>query len=178
MINSKIIVGKDSISKLNYEGFYNECKSILVIYDILSEINSTKSKIKKAFGKDIKITYFKVKALERANTEIVDSCLKVLKDISADLIICAGTQISHNVGKAVKYILTCNINSFGDICDKKEDIKNIFKRFYSTNTTKNSVGIGLNMAKLIIEKQNGKIEVESELKRFTTFKIIFPKKNY
>lgn len=61
---------------------------------------------------------------------------------------------------------------------KKEDIKNIFKRFYSTNTTKNSVGIGLNMAKLIIEKQNGKIEVESELKRFTTFKIIFPKKNY
>ena len=61
---------------------------------------------------------------------------------------------------------------------KKEDIKNIFKRFYSTNTAKNSVGIGLNMAKLIIEKQNGKIEVESELKRFTTFKIIFPKKNY
>ena len=61
---------------------------------------------------------------------------------------------------------------------KKEDIKNIFKRFYSTNTAKNSVGIGLNMAKLIIEKQNGKIEVESELKRFTTFKIIFPKNNY
>jgi len=61
---------------------------------------------------------------------------------------------------------------------KKEDIKNIFKRFYSTNTTKNSVGIGLNMAKLIIEKQNGKIEVESELGRYTTFRIIFPKKNY
>lgn len=125
MINSKIIVGKDSISKLNYEGFYNECKSILIIYDMLSEINSTKSKIKKAFGKDIKITFFKVKSLEYANTEIVDSCLKVLKDISADLIICAGTQISHNVGKAVKYILNCNMNSFGDVCDKKEDIKNL-----------------------------------------------------
>lgn len=61
---------------------------------------------------------------------------------------------------------------------KHEDIKNIFKRFYSKNTAKNSVGIGLNMAKLIIEKQNGKIEVESELGRFTTFSIIFPKKNY
>lgn len=61
---------------------------------------------------------------------------------------------------------------------KKEDIKNIFKRFYSKNTAKNSVGIGLNMAKLIIEKQNGKIEVESELGRYTTFSIIFPKKNY
>lgn len=61
---------------------------------------------------------------------------------------------------------------------KKEDIKNIFKRFYSKNTAKNSIGIGLNMAKLIIEKQNGKIEVESELGRYTTFSIIFPKKNY
>lgn len=61
---------------------------------------------------------------------------------------------------------------------KREDIKNIFKRFYSTNTAKNSVGIGLNMAKLIIEKQNGKIEVESEIGKYTTFKIIFYKKNY
>ncbi len=61
---------------------------------------------------------------------------------------------------------------------KKEDIKNIFKRFYSTNTAKNSVGIGLNMAKLIIEKQKGKIEVESVLGEYTTFRIIFPKKNY
>lgn len=61
---------------------------------------------------------------------------------------------------------------------KKEDIKNIFKRFYSTNTTKNSVGIGLNMAKLIIEKQKGKIEVESEVGKYTKFKIIFLKKRY
>jgi len=61
---------------------------------------------------------------------------------------------------------------------KREDIKNIFKRFYSTNTTKNSIGIGLNMAKLIIEHQNGKIEVKSRLGEYTTFKIIFSKNDY
>ncbi len=60
---------------------------------------------------------------------------------------------------------------------KKEDIKNIFKRFYTTNASKNSVGIGLNIAKLIFERQNAKIEVESVPNEFTTFKIIFPKKN-
>lgn len=60
---------------------------------------------------------------------------------------------------------------------KKEDIKNIFKRFYTTNHTKNSVGIGLNMAKLIIERQKGKIEVESEVGKYTTFKVMFMKKD-
>lgn len=58
---------------------------------------------------------------------------------------------------------------------KDSDIKNIFKRFYSTNNSKNSIGIGLNMAKLIIEKQNGTIEVTSEVGKFTSFKVIFYK---
>ena len=61
---------------------------------------------------------------------------------------------------------------------KESEIKNIFKRFYSTNSSKNSIGIGLNMAKLIIERQNGMIEVTSEEGKYTTFRIIFPKKNY
>lgn len=60
---------------------------------------------------------------------------------------------------------------------KKSDLKNIFERFYSTNNSKNSFGIGLNMAKLIIEQQNGKIEVKSQ-KGDTEFKIIFNKNNY
>lgn len=64
------------------------------------------------------------------------------------------------------------ITDFGCGISKK-DIKNIFKRFYSSNSNKNSIGIGLNMSKLIIEKQKGKIEVESELGKYTTFKIMF-----
>lgn len=57
----------------------------------------------------------------------------------------------------------------------KNDIKNIFKRFYSQSGSKESVGIGLNLAKIILEKENGKIEVESEKNKYTTFKIIFYK---
>lgn len=58
---------------------------------------------------------------------------------------------------------------------KESDIKNIFKRFYSTNNSKNSIGIGLNMAKLIFEKQNGTIEVTSKVGKYTEFKIVFYK---
>ncbi len=57
----------------------------------------------------------------------------------------------------------------------KNDIKNIFKRFYTQSGSKESVGIGLNLAKIILEKENGKIEVESEKNKYTTFKIIFYK---
>ena len=60
----------------------------------------------------------------------------------------------------------------------KHDIKNIFKRFYSTSSSKNSMGIGLNMARIIVEKHNGKIEVDSVVGKYTTFKIIFIKRNY
>ncbi len=58
----------------------------------------------------------------------------------------------------------------------KSDIKKIFTRFYSNNSNKNSVGIGLNMAKLILEKENAKIEVDSVEGEYTTFVITFIKK--
>ena len=48
----------------------------------------------------------------------------------------------------------------------KDDIQNIFKRFYKgKNSKSDSVGIGLAMAKSIIESQNGDIYVKSEKNR-------------
>ena len=50
---------------------------------------------------------------------------------------------------------------FGDGISKR-DIKHIFERFYKgENTTSNSVGIGLALAKTIIEEDKGTIAVES-----------------
>ena len=45
----------------------------------------------------------------------------------------------------------------------KEDLPHIFERFYKgKNATKDSVGIGLALAKTIIEKDNGSITVETD----------------
>jgi len=59
----------------------------------------------------------------------------------------------------------------------EEEIPLIFKRFYKGSSNKESIGIGLNMAKMIIEKQNGVIEVNSEKGKYTTFIIRIYKKN-
>ncbi len=59
----------------------------------------------------------------------------------------------------------------------KKDIENIFKRFYKgENSHKDSMGIGLFLAKKIIEKDEGLITVFSELDKGTTFEIKFLKK--
>lgn len=58
----------------------------------------------------------------------------------------------------------------------KKDVKHIFERFYKgKNSSENSVGIGLALAKSIIEKDNGYIICVSELGRGTTFEIKYMK---
>ena len=58
----------------------------------------------------------------------------------------------------------------------KKDLQNIFKRFYKGENSKNdSIGIGLNLAKNIIEKDGGMIKVASEVGKGTTFEIKFMK---
>lgn len=53
-----------------------------------------------------------------------------------------------------------------------EDIKNIFKRFYKgKDSEKDSIGIGLSLSKTIIEKDKGKITIESKKNKGTTFII-------
>lgn len=55
---------------------------------------------------------------------------------------------------------------------EKEEIKNIFKRFYKgKNSDKKSIGIGINIAKKIIEEQDGYIDVKSEKGKGSEFRI-------
>ena len=65
---------------------------------------------------------------------------------------------------------TVEIKDFGDGISKK-DISHIFERFYKgENATSDSIGIGLALAKTIIEEDNGNISVESN-KNGTKFTI-------
>lgn len=77
-------------------------------------------------------------------------------------------------------LVSCNeYNLYTEICIKDngigmdyEDVRNIFKRFYKGKDAKSdSIGIGLALAKEIIEKDNGIVVVDSEKGVGTTFKI-------
>lgn len=56
-----------------------------------------------------------------------------------------------------------------------EDLYHIFKRFYRSRFAKDTqgIGLGLPLAKAIIEAHNGSVEVESELGRGTVFTVNF-----
>lgn len=58
----------------------------------------------------------------------------------------------------------------------KENLPFIFDRFYRADKSRNTggFGLGLSIAKSIIEAQRGKIEIETELNQGTTFAISLP----
>lgn len=59
---------------------------------------------------------------------------------------------------------------------EKKDLNRIFERFYkSEKSSENSIGIGLALAKTIIEKERGYIKVESEVGKGTKFEIKYLK---
>ena len=91
--------------------------------------------------------------------------------------------IEHNIDGGTIYISYEENILFTKIIIKdegegmsKEDLKHIFERFYKgQNSSENSVGIGLALAKNIIEKNNGMISCKSELNKGTEFVIKYMK---
>lgn len=57
----------------------------------------------------------------------------------------------------------------------EDDLPFIFERFFKGKSNKESIGIGLNMAKKIIDMQKGDISVKSEIGKYTAFTIKFYK---
>ena len=60
----------------------------------------------------------------------------------------------------------------------KEEQKNIFQPFYRSEKARNSkgIGLGLSLVQRIAELHGGKIQVESELGKGSTFTLILPVK--
>lgn len=96
-----------------------------------------------------------------AITNILKNCIEHSKEDST-------ITIDIDSNKIYKQI---TIKDNGEGIDEK-DLPHIFERFYKgKNSSKDSVGIGLALAKTIIEKDNGSIKVDSKKGKQTTFVI-------
>ena len=86
-----------------------------------------------------------------AITNIIKNAIEHSKDNSSIIINIDNNRVYSKI----------EVIDFGDGISKR-DIKNIFERFYKgENATSNSIGIGLTLAKTIIEEDRGTIAVES-----------------
>ena len=86
-------------------------------------------------------------------------------------------KVFVNLNKSNKDIIL-EVKNTGDLI-KKEDEEKIFERFYKVDTSRNrnsnNYGLGLAIAKNIVEKHNGEISAHSE-NGYTTFKVIWNQK--
>lgn len=100
-----------------------------------------------------------------AVSNIVKNCLEHTND-GGKIIIASGSTNLYNK-------LTISDNGCGIA---KEDLPHIFERFYhGKNSSKESVGIGLALAKTVFEKENASVSVESKQGIGSVFEIRFYK---
>lgn len=100
-----------------------------------------------------------------AVSNIVKNCLEHTNDGGKITIASESTNLYNK--------LTISDNGCGIA---EEDLPHIFERFYhGKNSSKDSVGIGLALAKTVFEKENASVTVESEQGRGSIFEIRFYK---
>ena len=149
----EFIKKEESVSKLVNESIKN--------VDVLMDLKDIK--INKKILKDSEISIDLVWQKE-AITNLIKNAIEHSKDSSnVDIIV-----DTNNVYSSIKII------NYDAEIDKK-DLKHIFDRFYKCkNSNKDSIGIGLALAKSIIESSNGTITVESN-KEKTIFEVKYYK---
>lgn len=100
-----------------------------------------------------------------AVSNIVKNCLEHTNDGGKIIIASDSTNLYNK--------LTISDNGCGIA---EEDLPHIFERFYhGKNSSKDSVGIGLALAKTVFEKENASVSVESKQGRGSVFEIRFYK---
>ncbi|MDD5423432.1 MAG: HAMP domain-containing sensor histidine kinase, partial [Candidatus Omnitrophica bacterium] len=102
-----------------------------------------------------------------------------LKQILFNLIKNASHAIDKNTGKI---IISVDKNDGGEISIKitdnghgmpKEVLDRVFTPFFTTKEPGKGTGLGLALVKIMTERNNGKIKVESHEGKGTTFTLIF-----
>ena len=146
MMNSKVMIGKDVLSKLNFEQDFCDCKSVLVIYDLQGNLCDIKYKLKKIFPKNLKVSYFKIKSEDYVQINELNKCAELVVNSNVDMIVACGGEVACNMGKALKYMLDCGSKEFAiNLSDNKKAIED------------SDVNIGSNCESAdVVEKTNTK----------------------
>lgn len=133
-------------------------------------------------SKDLYEAYIDEDQILRCFLNLLDNAVDALPEQGGVIKISArkidyspGTEIlGHRWGKA-KQLILIDISDNGQGIDEN-DIPHIFEPFFSTKGSKGT-GLGLAATRKIIEEHKGRISVESERGKGTTFHIVIPQFN-
>lgn len=166
LVHSLLKLSKFDANTIEFNRQNNSLSKILKeVLDNLSTLSDLKDiKINIKGSKDISL-YCDYKWEVEALTNIIKNCIEHSNNSSK-------IDITYQKNDVFTKIIIqdngCGIS--------KKDLPHIFDRFYKAqNSSKDSIGIGLSLAKTIIEKDNGYITVDSVINKGTTFTIKYLK---
>lgn len=166
LVHSLLKLSKFDANTIEFNRQNNTLSKILKeVLDNLSTLSDLKDiKINIKGSKDISL-YCDYKWEVEALTNIIKNCIEHSNNSSK---IDITYQKNDIFTKIIIQDNGCGIS--------KKDLPHIFERFYKAqNSSKDSIGIGLSLAKTIIEKDNGYITVDSVINEGTTFTIKYLK---
>lgn len=166
LVHSLLKLSKFDANTIEFNRQNNSLSKILKeVLDNLSTLSDLKNiKINIKGSKDISL-YCDYKWEVEALTNIIKNCIEHSNNSSK---IDITYQKNDIFTKIIIQDNGCGIS--------KKDLPHIFERFYKAqNSSKDSIGIGLSLAKTIIEKDNGYITVDSVINKGTTFTIKYLK---
>ncbi len=125
---------------------------------------------------------------------IFEKNIKIVKSVTKDIVINVDfnwqvealtnilkNAIEHSFADGVIETIVNDNNFYTKVIIKdngsgieKKELKKVFNRFYKGNSS-NSIGVGLNLAQTIINKDNGFISVQSDINKCTSFEIKYMK---
>ena len=166
LVNTMLKLSMFEVNAIKFDRKYNSLKGILEksIENVSLIMDLKNVKVNLDIKEDILI-----KCDYNFEVEAISNILKNEVEYSKEF---GKIDITVNDNKLYTTVI---IKDYG-IGISENDLKNIFNRFYrGENSSTNSAGIGLSLAKKIILMDNGKISVESKKNEYTIFKIKYYK---
>lgn len=133
--------------------------------DLSAQIEEVGAKID--VEKDLPEFYFEKKRLEQLVSNLVSNAIKFMGDQDNPRVRIGAEDKNSN------WVFWVEDNGIGIEAGNRENVFDIF--FQEERVDEKGTGVGLSIAKRIVENYNGKIWVESEKERGSTFYVEFPK---
>jgi heavy metal sensor kinase len=174
-----------------------ECDGLLIMINTILDISEAEAGVTKLNISDVDLSIIINEACELFQPIAEDKGIRIIQEIDALASIQADKEkiqrlVANLLDNAIKYTpengtvtltvkpdenqVTVSIMDTG-IGISEEDLPKIFNRFYRCDRSRSlqGIGLGLSLAKAIVQSHHGTISVSSELEKGSTFTFTLPR---